>query len=355
MLWKGFQKPKRLAADTDTLTDKYGKFYAQPFERGFGTTIGNALRRVLLSSIEGAAITAVRIEGVLHEFQSIPGVVEDATDIILNLKQIPFKLNSENPKAIYLKTDQPGVITSGMIEADRDVEILDKDIYIATVSEGGKLDMEMRLKRGRGYVSADKNFDEDLGLGFIPIDSVHSPVRKCNYTVEAARLGQITDYDKLTLEVWTNGAVVPADAIGLAAKLVKDHMSIFINFEEEHEAESAEDRKPEIRNENLNRSVEELELSVRSYNCLKNANIQTIGELVQKSEAEMLKTKNFGRKSLNEIKEILAQMGLSLGMKIDEHGNAVPGPTSQPPSAVLAGVYSTPEDDLDEEEPAGGF
>ncbi|PYY22272.1 MAG: DNA-directed RNA polymerase subunit alpha [Acidobacteria bacterium] len=355
MLWKGFQKPKRLAADTDTLTDKYGKFYAQPFERGFGTTIGNALRRVLLSSIEGAAITAVRIEGVLHEFQSIPGVVEDATDIILNLKQIPFKLNSENPKAIYLKTDQPGVITSGMIEADGDVEILDKDIYIATVSEGGKLDMEMRLKRGRGYVSADKNFDEDLGLGFIPIDSVHSPVRKCNYTVEAARLGQITDYDKLTLEVWTNGAVVPADAIGLAAKLVKDHMSIFINFEEEHEAESAEDRKPEIRNENLNRSVEELELSVRSYNCLKNANIQTIGELVQKSEAEMLKTKNFGRKSLNEIKEILAQMGLSLGMKIDEHGNAVPGPTSQPPAAVLAGAYSTPEDELDEEEPAGGF
>ena len=355
MLWKGFQKPKRLAADTDTLTDKYGKFYAQPFERGFGTTIGNALRRVLLSSIEGAAITAVRIEGVLHEFQSIPGVVEDATDIILNLKQIPFKLNSDNPKAIYLKTDQPGVITSGMIEADGDVEILDKDIYIATVSEGGKLDMEMRLKRGRGYVSADKNFDEDLGLGFIPIDSVHSPVRKCNYTVEAARLGQITDYDKLTLEVWTNGAVVPADAIGLAAKLVKDHMSIFINFEEEHETEGTDDRKPEIRNENLNRSVEELELSVRSYNCLKNANIQTIGELVQKSEAEMLKTKNFGRKSLNEIKEILAQMGLSLGMKIDEHGNAVPGPTSQSPSAVLAGAYSTPEDELDEEEPAGGF
>src|SRR5438477_11323419 len=329
MLWKGFQKPKRLAADTDTLTDKYGKFYAQPFERGFGTTIGNALRRVLLSSIEGAAITAVRIEGVLHEFQSIPGIVEDATDIILNVKQVPFKLNSDNPKPIYLKIDQPGVITSGMIEADADVEILDKDIYIATVSEGGKLDMEMRLKRGRGYVSADKNFDEDLGLGFIPIDSVHSPVRKCNYTVEAARLGQITDYDKLTLEVWTNGAVVPADAIGLAAKLVKDHMSIFINFEEEHEAESAEDRKPEIRNENLNRSVEELELSVRSYNCLKNANIQTIGELVQKTEAEMLKTKNFGRKSLNEIKEILGTMGLGLGMRIDEHGNAVPGSGQQ--------------------------
>jgi DNA-directed RNA polymerase subunit alpha len=216
-----------------------------------------------------------------------------------------------------------------MIEADGDVEVLDKEIYIATVSEGGKLDMEMRLKRGRGYVSADKNFEDDLGIGFIPIDSVHTPVRKCNYTVEAARLGQITDYDKLTVEVWTNGSITPGDALGLSAKLIKDHMNIFINFEEEIETASAsEERRPEIKNENLNRSVEELELSVRSYNCLKNANIQSIGELVQKTEAEMLKTKNFGRKSLNEIKEILNSMGLSLGMKIDEHGNAVPGPTS---------------------------
>src|SRR5579859_4834352 len=339
MLWRGFQKPKRLAVDSETLTEKFGKFSAQPFERGFGTTIGNGLRRVLLSSIEGAAVTAVKIEGVLHEFQSIPGVVEDATDIILNLKQVPFKLNGDGPKAIYLRSDQPGVITSGMIEADGDVEILDKEVYIATVSEGGKLDMEMRLKRGRGYVAADKNFDEDLGLGFIPIDSVHSPVRKCNYTVDAARLGQITDYDKLTLEVWTNGSVTPADAVGLAAKLLKDHMAIFINFEEEMETEAASESKPEIRNENLNRSVEELELSVRSYNCLKNANIQTIGELVQKSEAEMLKTKNFGRKSLNEIKEILANMGLSLGMKIDEHGNAVPGPASQN-QPLHAGAYA---------------
>jgi DNA-directed RNA polymerase subunit alpha len=338
VLWRGFQKPKRLATDTETLTDKYGRFYAQPFERGFGTTIGNALRRVLLSSIEGAAVTAVKIEGVLHEFQSIPGVVEDATDIILNLKQIPFKLNGDGPKAIYLKVDQPGVITSGMVEADGDVEVLDKNVYIATVSEGGKLDMEMRLKRGRGYVSADKNFDDDLGLGFIPIDSVHSPVRKVNYTVEAARLGQITDYDKLDIEIWTNGSIAPADALGLAAKLLKDHMTIFINFEEELESEASREEKPLIKNENLNRSVEELELSVRSYNCLKNANIQTIGELVQKTEAEMLKTKNFGRKSLNEIKEILATMGLSLGMKIDEQGNAVPGPTSQMPSATVAPV-----------------
>ncbi len=346
MLWKGFQKPKRLAADTDTLTDKYGKFYAQPFERGFGTTIGNALRRVLLSSIEGAAVTAVKIEGVLHEFQSIPGVVEDATDIILNIKQVPFKLNGEGPKAIYLRIDKPGIVTSAMIEADGDVEILDNDVYIATVSEGGKLDMEMRLKRGRGYVSADKNFEEDLGIGFIPIDSVHSPVRKCNYTVEAARLGQITDYDKLTIEVWCNGSVLPADAIGLAAKLVKDHMTIFINFEEEMDAMgSTDDGKPAIRNENLNRSVEELELSVRSYNCLKNANIQTIGELVRKTEPEMLKTKNFGRKSLNEIKEILTNMGLGLGMRVDEQGNAIPG--SQQQSPVIAGLD---EEDDDEED-----
>jgi DNA-directed RNA polymerase subunit alpha len=333
MLWRGFQKPKRLAVDAETLTDKYGKFSAQPFERGFGTTIGNALRRTLLSSIEGAAVTAIRIEGVLHEFQSISGVVEDATDIILNLKQVPFKLAGDGPKALYLRADQPGVITSGMIEADGDVEILDKTIYIATLSEGGKLDMEMRLKRGRGYVSADKNFDVDLGIGFIPVDSVHSPVRRVNYVVEAARLGQITDYDKLGLEVWTNGAVLPADAVGLAAKLLKDHMNIFINFEEEIEAEGrGDENRILLRNDNLNRSVEELELSVRSYNCLKNANIQSIGELVQKTEAEMLKTKNFGRKSLNEIKEILAQMGLSLGMKIDEQGNAVPGPTSIAPA-----------------------
>jgi DNA-directed RNA polymerase subunit alpha len=351
MLWRGFQKPKRLAVDTDTLTEKYGKFSAQPFERGFGTTVGNSLRRTLLSSIEGAAVTAVKIEGVLHEFQSITGVVEDATDIILNLKQIPFKLNGDGPKALYLRADEPGVITSGMIEADGDVEILDKDVYIATVSEGGKLDMEMRLKRGRGYVSADKNFDPDLGIGFIPVDSVHSPVRKVNYAVEAARLGQITDYDKLTIEIWTNGTVLPADALGLSAKLMKDHMTIFINFEEEMEAgaDGLHDG-PALRNDNLNRSVEELELSVRSYNCLKNANISTIGELIQKTEAEMLKTKNFGRKSLNEIKEILAQMGLSLGMKIDDQGNPVPGPTSVLPAATLAASFGNFDDEEDEEE-----
>jgi DNA-directed RNA polymerase subunit alpha len=252
---------------------------------------------------------------------------------VLNLKQIPFKLNGDGPKALYLNAEQPGIVTAGMIEADGDVEILDKDVYIATVSEGGRLSMEMRLKRGRGYVSADKNFDSDLGIGFIPVDSVHSPVRKVNFTVDAARLGQITDYDKLTMEVWTNGSVLPADAVGLAAKLLKDHMSIFINFEEEIEAEGhAEEGRIQLKNENLNRSVEELELSVRSYNCLKNANIQTIGDLVQKSESEMLRTKNFGRKSLNEIKEILSGLGLSFGMKFDSQGRLIGGAPAAPPS-----------------------
>jgi DNA-directed RNA polymerase subunit alpha len=230
-MWKGFQKPKRLAAEPETLTDKYGKFSAQPFERGWGTTVGNSLRRALLSSIEGAAITAVKIEGVLHEFSPIPGVVEDATDIILNLKQVPLKLNTDQPKTITLNVDTPGPVTSAKIEEDADIAVLDKNVYIATVSEGGKLELEMRVKNGRGYVAADRNFDEDLPIGYIPIDSVHSPVRKVNYAVEAARLGQMTDYEKLTLEVWTNAAITPQDAIGLASKLVKDHMSIFINFE----------------------------------------------------------------------------------------------------------------------------
>ncbi|PYV40472.1 MAG: DNA-directed RNA polymerase subunit alpha [Acidobacteria bacterium] len=324
MLWKGFQKPKRLSINTEENNLTYAQFAAQPFERGFGTTIGNALRRVLLSSIEGAAVTAVKIEGILHEFSPIAGVVEDATDIILNVKQVPFKLNSEGPKTIYLESDVPGVLTSANIKADADVEILDKNVYLATVSEGGKLHVEMRLKIGRGYISADKNFDDDLSIGYIPIDSVHSPVKKVNYTVEPARLGQMTDYDKLTLDVWTNGCINPQDAIGYAAKLIKDHMSIFINFEEQPEPkEEKVDKATEVVNENLSRSVEELELSVRSYNCLKNANIKTIGELVQKSESEMLKTKNFGRKSLNEIKEILASMGLSLGMTFDERGQPV--------------------------------
>ncbi len=319
MLWKGFQKPKRLECEADQLTPTYGKFSAQPFERGFGTTIGNALRRVLLSSIDGAAITAVRIEGVLHEFSSIPGVVEDVTDIILNLKRIPLKLHVDHPEALYVKADGAGEIRAGQIQASPNVEILDPDAPIATLSEEGKLSMEMRVKRGRGYVPADRNFDDDLSIGYIPIDSVHSPVRKVAYHVEDARLGQTTDYDKLTLEVWTDGSISPQDAVALGAKLIKDHMSIFINFEEAPATDKEElSEEAERLNENLNRSVDELDLSVRSYNCLKNANIRTIGDLVQKTEGEMLKTKNFGRKSLSEIRELLAEMGLSLGMKLDE-------------------------------------
>jgi DNA-directed RNA polymerase subunit alpha len=321
MLWKGFQRPKRLEFERETLTDRFGRFYAQPFERGFGTTVGNALRRVLLSSIEGAAITAVKIDGVLHEFSPIQGVVEDATDIILNLKQIPLKCHVDYTKTLYLRVDKPGEVRARDIEVDQDVEILEPDAHIATVSEHGKLHMELRIKRGRGYVSADKNFDEDLGIGWIPIDSVHSPVKKVNYLVEAARLGQTTDYDKLTIDVWTNGSVTPRDAVSLAAKLVRDHLNIFINLEDtaDQAAEAAADApRAGALNENLDKSVEELELSVRSYNCLKNANIRTIRELVQKTEGEMLKTKNFGRKSLNEIKEILHTMGLSLGMRVDQ-------------------------------------
>ncbi len=338
-MFKGFQKPKRLVANTETLTERYGMFTAQPFERGFGSTIGTGLRRVLLSSIEGAAITAVRIEGVAHEFSPIPSVVEDATDIILNLKQVPFKMLGEGMHTARLRVDHAGQALSGQIETGNEVEVLDRNLPIATVSEGGKLNIEVRLKSGRGYVAADRNFDEDLPLGYIPIDSVHSPVRKVNFAVEAARLGQNTDYDKLTIEVWTNGAISPQDAIGQAAKLLKDHMAIFINFEEVTESsEEPADRALSQMNEVLNRSVEELELSVRSYNCLKNANIQTIGDLVQKAESEMLRTKNFGRKSLNEIKEILSNLGLGFGMKIDAQGRLIASTGAVAPFAAGSSI-----------------
>jgi DNA-directed RNA polymerase subunit alpha len=324
MLWKGFQKPKRLEVERDTATDQYGRFYAQPFERGFATTVGNALRRVLLSSIEGAAVTAVRVEGVLHEFSPIPGAMEDTTDLILNLKRVPLKMHVDHPKTLNLRTSEPGEVRAKHITPDPDVEILDPEAYIATLGAGSTLAVEMRVKPGRGYVSADKNFDEDLSIGWIPLDSVHSPIKKVNYFVDQARVGQATDYEKLTLEVWTSGAVSPRDAVGLGAKLMKDHLQIFINIEEEDEEETesavveVSDEEKGALYEKLGKSVDEMELSVRSYNCLKNANIRTIGELVQKTEAEMLKTKNFGRKSLNEIKEILSGMGLSLGMKLDD-------------------------------------
>ena len=318
MFWKGFQRPKRLEVERETLTPVFGRFTAQPFERGFGATIGNALRRILLSSIEGAAVTAVKIEGVLHEFSSIPGVVEDTTDIVLNLKRIPFRIHVDHPETLTLVAEGPRVVTAGDIKASSNVEILDPGAHVATLSEEGRITMELRLKRGRGYVTADRNFDDDLGIGYIPLDAVHSPVRKVNFSVEDARVGQRTDYDKLVLEVWTNGAVGPRDAVALAAKLLKDHMAILINFEEPAEEEFDFPTTDDERlMEQLGRSVDELELSVRSYNCLKNANIKTIGDLVTKSETEMLKTKNFGRKSLNEIKDILAEMGLSLGMDID--------------------------------------
>lgn len=319
--------PSRLNVETETLTERYGKFFAQPFERGFGTTIGNSLRRALLSSVEGAAITAVKIEGVEHEFSSIKGVVEDATDVILNLKQVPFKLNGAGPKTLTISKDGAGAVTSADIETDGDVEILDKDVHIATLSAGGKLDVEMRLKHGRGYVSAEFNNDEDLSIGYIPIDSVHTPIKKVNYSVEATRQGSNTEFDKLTIEVWTDGSVKPDDSIGVAAKIVKDHMTIFINFEEEEEDYKYEDiaRPPLMRNDLLDRSVDELELSVRSYNCLKNADIRTIRDLVHRSEDDMLHTKNFGKKSLTEIKDMLHGMGLDFGMDFDEQGNPIPG------------------------------
>ena len=318
MLWKGFQRPKRLECDPESLTPTYGKFWAQPFERGFGTTIGNALRRVLLSSVEGAAITAVKIETVLHEFSSVPGVLEDTIDLILNLKQIPIKMNVSHAETIYLRAEGAMEVKAGHIETNPNVEILEPDVHIATLSEEGRLNIEMRVKPGRGYVPADRNYDSDLSIGYIPIDSVHSPVRKVSYVIEDARLGQTTDYDKLVMEIWTNGTASPQGSMALASKLLKDHLSIFINFEEVPEMDEQDvDREKERLRENLMRSIEELELSVRSYNCLKNADIKSIAELVQRTEPEMLKTKNFGRKSLNEIKELLAGMGLSLGMQVD--------------------------------------
>ena len=323
-MWKDLQRPTVLECDESTLTERYGRFYAQPFERGFGTTIGNALRRVLLSSIEGAAVTAVKIDNVLHEFSPIPGVVEDATDIILNLKQIPIKLHGDAVKTVTLTAKKAGALTAGNIRTDADVEILDPGVHIATVERGGKLNMEMRIKQGRGYVSSDKNLDEDMGIGWIPVDSVHSPISRVNYVVEAARLGQTTDYDKLTIEVWTDGTVGVRDAVSAAANLVRDHLSIFIvqNGQQEPVERTAPADAATEENEHLAKSVEDLDLSARSYNCLRNANIQTVRELVQKTEAELLATKNFGQKSLTEIVDILSGMGLSLGMTLDQPAEA---------------------------------
>ena len=317
-MWSDFQKPKKLEYDAESLTPHFGKFVAQPFERGFGTTIGNALRRVLLSSVEGAAVTAIRVEGVLHEFSSLTGVVEDMTDVVLNLKQIPFRIHSRGSKTLFLEKKGPGIVTAADIQEEADVEILDPEAYIATLSKEGSLKMEIRLKVGRGYVAADRNADPDLPLGYIPVDSIHSPVRRVNYHVEGARVGQVTDYDRLVLEISTNGAVTPQEALSMGAVLLGEHLAIFSGFQaapEEEEVAQEPDVDPKLL-EMLAKPIEELDLSVRSANCLKNANIRTLGDLVQRSEREMLSTKNFGRKSLDEIKEVLNTLGLSFGMTL---------------------------------------
>ncbi len=317
--WRDLIKPRGIQVDHDSLTSSYGRFVAEPLERGFGITLGNSLRRILLSSLQGAAIISVKIDGVDHEFSTISEVSEDVTDIILNLKEVRLRMHTLETRVLRLEIDGPKEVTAGDLIADPQVEILNPGHHIATVAEGGKLRVEMTCRRGRGYVPAERNKIPGQPIGTIPIDALFSPVKKVNYQVTNARVGQQTDYDKLSLEVWTDGSVEPADAVAYAAKIVKEQLSIFINFDETEEPSTAEliPQAEEKLNENLFRSVDELELSVRSANCLQNANIKTIGELVQRTEAEMLKTKNFGRKSLKEIKEILAEMGLSLGMKLE--------------------------------------
>ncbi len=317
----GFQRPKYLECDYETLTDKYGRFWAQPFERGYGVTVGNALRRILLSSIPGAAVTAVRIQGVLHEFSTIPGVVEDVTDIILNLKGIPLKLKGNQPKKMTLKMEGPAQAKSSDLSYDSDIEILDKDIHIAALDKDGKIDMEMIVKNNRGYVTADQNFDETLSVDYIPLDSSHSPIKRVNYRVEQARVGKRIDYENLSLEIWTTGAITPQEALSQSAKIMRDHLSIFLTVVDETAEKEPLAAKKEIpylsQIDVLMKPIEHLELSVRSSNCLKSAGIERIYELIQKTEDELLKTKNFGRKSLAEIKETLGNM--NLGLNLDLH------------------------------------
>lgn len=316
--WKQLIKPRRIEIQTDSATADYGKFVAEPLERGFGTTLGNALRRILLSSLQGGAITSVRIESVQHEFSAITGVVEDVTDIVLNLKEIRLRMHSPEPRTLVLEEKGPKRVTAADIAPDAMVEILNRDHHVAELSENATLRMEMTVKMGKGYVPAERNLDEGAPIGTIPIDAIFSPIRRVNFTVTNARVGQQTDYDRLILEVWTDGSMLPADAVAYAAKILKDQLTVFINFDEEAELPEEPTRLEESdSNENLYKPVEELELSVRAYNCLKNADIKYIGELVQRSEGEMLKTKNFGKKSLNEIKDVLQSMGLSLGMRIE--------------------------------------
>ena len=316
--WRELIRPKRVEIDQKSSTNFYGKFVCEPLERGFGITIGNALRRILFSSLQGVAVVSVKFDGVLHEFSTIPGVFEDVTDIILNLKEIRLKSVDDEEAVIHLSREGEGKVTAGDIDTYGLVEVMNPDQHIATLNKEAKLNMEMVVKSGKGYVPVERMNTKDKSIGVIPIDAVFSPILKVNHAVTNARVGQITDYDKLTLEVWTDGSVFPEDAVAFAAKILKEQMTPFINFEEEPEPlEEEEEEKEEKLNENLFRPVSELELSVRSANCLKNANITLIGELVQKTESEMLKTKNFGRKSLNEIKAILEEMGLALGMKLE--------------------------------------
>jgi DNA-directed RNA polymerase subunit alpha len=316
--WRELIRPRRLEVEEDSLTSTYGRFYCEPLERGFGTTLGNALRRVLLSSLQGAAITNIRIDGVLHEFSTIPGVMEDVATVVLNLKDVRVRMNSEGPKLVRVKKSGEGILTAGdLVSADQTVEIMNPEHKICTLGPDSDFEMEVTVDLGKGYVLADKNKTEEMPIGTIPIDSVFSPIRRVNYTVTPARVGRETDFDRLNVELWTDGAIEPTDAIAFAAKILKEQLTIFINFEEQTETPALHVDEPEPLNPNLFKSVDELELSVRSANCLQNANIRFIGELVQKTEAEMLKTKNFGRKSLNEIKDTLSSLGLSLGMTID--------------------------------------
>jgi DNA-directed RNA polymerase subunit alpha len=315
--WRELIRPRALESDSDP-AEQYWKFSCEPLERGFGVTLGNSLRRVLLSALQGAAVTAVRINGVLHEFSTIPGVLEDVSDIVLNLKEVRLRLHGEGPKLIRLHRKGAGVLTAGdLASEDSAIEVMNPTHKIATLSNEADVEIELTVSTGKGYVPAEKNKTEDMAIGTVPIDAIFSPVSKINYTVTPARVGRETDFDRLNFEIWTDGTIPPADAVAYAAKILKEQLSIFINFEEPVEVAQAAPEEPRPLNPNLFKSVDELELSVRSANCLQNANIRYIGELVQRSEAEMLKTKNFGRKSLNEIKEVLGTMSLELGMTLD--------------------------------------
>jgi DNA-directed RNA polymerase subunit alpha len=314
--WQELIKPAKLEVEPGIDPNRMATIVAEPLERGFGLTLGNALRRILLSSLQGAAVTAIQIEGVLHEFSSVPGVREDVTDIVLNMKGIALKMHVEGPKHVTLKVTGPGEVTAGQIDTGADIEVMNPDLVICHLDKGAKLSMELVVDNGKGYVAATSNKQEDSPIGLIPIDAVFSPVRKVSYKIENSRVGQVTDHDKLAIEVLTNGALTPDDAVALAARILQDQLQLFINFDEPDQKSDAEKKDDLPFNRNLLRKVDELELSVRSANCLKNDNIIYIGDLVQKSEADMLRTPNFGRKSLNEIKEVLSQMGLHLGMEI---------------------------------------